>query len=70
MCVANVAVAVDAGQRFAAVGRQHLVNDCRVAIHACPLRHAPIPRLDLNRFVEVFKRERQRVEKAVVSLRH
>ena len=71
MRVANVAVAVHAGEHLAAiVCRQHLVNDCCVAIHASSLCHTPITRLDLNRLVEVFQRERQRVKKAVVGFRY
>ena len=70
MRVPHVAVAMNAGMHFAlGIGRQHLVNDVLVAVQARVLRHAPIPRLDLNRLVKVLKRKCQRMKESVVSLR-
>jgi hypothetical protein len=65
--VADVFMAVNAVQHFAiSVGHQHFVNRRSVAVKTRILRHAPIPGLDLNWFVKIFERERQRVKKAIV----
>ena len=70
MRVTDAAVAVNARKHFAiGIGWQHLVDDFLMAIQARVLRHAPIPWLDLNRLMEVLKRERHRMKKSVVGLR-
>jgi hypothetical protein len=68
--VADIGVAMHARKHFATVrSRQHLVDRGRVAMQASALCNAPIPRLDLNRFVKILESERERVEKTVISLR-
>jgi hypothetical protein len=49
---------------------QHLVDRRGMAIETGVLRHATIPRLNLNGFVKVLKRESQRMKKAIVGLGH
>jgi hypothetical protein len=67
--VANIAVAMDAGGHFTVVvGGPHLVYDISMAVEACALRYFSIAWLDLNWFMEVFQRERERVKESVVSL--
>ena len=62
-------MAMDAREHLAVrIGRKHLMHDFRVAVQARALRHAPIPRLDLNRLVKILQRERQRMKKPVVGL--
>jgi hypothetical protein len=60
---------MNAGKHFALwFCRHHLVDDFLMTIQARVLRHAPIPRLDLNRLVKILKCERQRMEEPVVRL--
>jgi hypothetical protein len=69
--VANARVTVDAQRHFFAIaGRCHLMDRRGMAVQACFLRHAPIPGLNLNGFVEVLQSECQRVEKTIVRFCH
>lgn len=52
----------------ACLSGEHVVNEIGVTMQTRPLRHATVARLDLNRLVKVFERERQRMEKPVVGL--
>jgi hypothetical protein len=49
--------------------RKHLVYDFRVTCKAGALGYAPISRLDPNRLVKVFQRERQRMIEPIICLR-
>ena len=67
--MAHVAVAMDARRCFALrIFGKHLVDHLGMAMEAGVLRHAGISRLDLNRLVKIFERERQRMKEAVVGL--
>lgn len=46
------------------------MNEVFVTVHAGTLRHPFVSRFDLNRIAVTTQRERQRMEKAVVSFRH
>src|SRR5688500_15590123 len=39
-----------------------------MAVQACTLSYAPVAWLDLNGFMEVFERERERMKESVVTL--
>ena len=67
--MAGIAVAVDAQEHLASgFGRQHLMHEVRMAVQARVLRHAPVPRFDLDRFMEILQREGERMKEAVVCL--
>jgi hypothetical protein len=67
--MADVAVAMDAGEHFTACLRwDHFVDEVLMAMQACALGHSTIPRLDLNWLVKVFECECQRMKEAVVGL--
>lgn len=67
--MARVTVAVDAHQHVAAgLGRKHWVHQIGVAVETGILRDPSIARLDLDRLVEIFQRECQRMKKTIVRL--
>lgn len=67
----GVAVAMDTSRQLTVrFCHTHLMHDIGMAIDAGILRYSAVARLDLNRFVEVFKGERQRMEETIVGLRN
>ena len=66
--VTDVLMAVDTQWHFTLVSNAHLMHGVRMAVQARVLGHASIPGFDLDRFVEVFQRESQRMAKPVVGL--
>ena len=60
---------VDAHQHVAAgLSREHVVDILTVAVQAGLLRHGAIALLNLDRFVEVARGKRERVEEPIVGL--
>ena len=55
-------------QRHFAAGfcRQHLVHNILMTCKTRALRDAPVPWLDLNWLVKIFKRKRQRMIESVI----
>jgi len=67
--MASVAVAMDAGGQLAVrCSHAHLMHDIGMTMDAGTLRYPAVARFDLDRFVKVFERKGQRMEKAIVGL--
>lgn len=67
--VPHIGVAMHAGEGlvFRFCCNRRLMDEIRMAVHACRLGHAPVTGLDLNGVVIVFQRKGQRVKEAVVG---
>ena len=67
--MADVGVTVNASEHVAPrLKRKHLVHDFPMAMETRILCHASVSRLDLNRVMEVFKRESEGMKESVVGL--
>jgi hypothetical protein len=70
MGVSDIAMAADAGEHLAAsIGGKDCVDIFGVAMQTGVLRNAAIARFDADGIGEIFEREGERMEEAVVGLR-